>query len=821
MLYRYLVLPLAACVLLTLVSCGGGSSSSRDNNSPPPPVPPPAPAGHLTVTGTLTAPTGVLPEAMTVVSLGRESSVDGSGAYSAEVHLEGVSLLIAKQENRPFALARIVVADSEFSADTVSIDTTSTAVSLVFVSPFIMTQKSAEAASLLALIENDVAIPALAQAINDAFNDADPFQNANFRDALRNALDSIADRITPVAAAPNGSLKANPSNSMSLVRLPKRSGVQLLAAKQAEATSIPIDTEHTDINVASSGDQYILQPTSSFLNSIDWFVEVSEIDVSGFHYTHQWEPLLDNPYTVYPRVGIDDEPIGIDINSAQGLYRWVEFVSMGLNWLVNQIQNRISPDGISVSQVNDGLYIVRSFSSGTAGGAIEYDFVQNEVPNGALNHQRARIINHFTAAMDMLGIAVDLLPAIDDTIANDCLRGSLIDLYTDTSVSIEITNSVASEVLTATNITQDLIIDFSACVIGRAGITSATGLGWLNDAWDVLTGLASVPLTGAQLAERYTFMFLRATPLESMLIQVGSPIVDDTEPPAAPAALTATPISTTEIQLEWSESSDNDAVAEYVLYRDNAVIGSTSNLSFQDNSLTASTTYCYEVEAFDFVGNASGQSSPAVCATTLSVPDTTPPTSPMNLIANVISDSAIDLFWEPSSDDRGVTEYAVYRDDQKIQTVSGTAFSDSSLAAGTQYCYAVVAYDAAGNPSDPSSPPTCATTTVTSDSIAPTIPSGVIATAISDVEIGITWDASSDNVAVTGYRIFRDTVPVDTTAALNYSDSALSASTTYCYTISAYDAAGNESLPNSTSACATTLSAPDTTAPSVPTSTLR
>jgi len=83
----------------------------------------------------------------------------------------------------------------------------------------------------------------------------------------------------------------------------------------------------------------------------------------------------------------------------------------------------------------------------------------------------------------------------------------------------------------------------------------------------------------------------------------------------------------------------------------------------------------------------------------------------------------------------------------------------------------------------------------------------VTATAVSDSQINIAWSGASDNVGVTGYRIFRNggTTPIATVgpSPTSYSNTSLSAATTYSYTIKAVDAAGNVSNA-STAASATT-----------------
>lgn len=91
-----------------------------------------------------------------------------------------------------------------------------------------------------------------------------------------------------------------------------------------------------------------------------------------------------------------------------------------------------------------------------------------------------------------------------------------------------------------------------------------------------------------------------------------------------------------------------------------------------------------------------------------------------------------------------------------------------------------------------------------SDTEAPTQPQSLFADAQSATTINLYWAASTDNVGVEGYQIWRDGVPITTTANTFYTDSGLTPSTLYSYTVSAYDAAGNGSA-QSTADTATTL----------------
>ena len=197
--------------------------------------------------------------------------------------------------------------------------------------------------------------------------------------------------------------------------------------------------------------------------------------------------------------------------------------------------------------------------------------------------------------------------------------------------------------------------------------------------------------------------------------------------------------------------------------------------------------------------------------------DTTAPTTPTGLSALTASSSQIDLAWTASTDNVGVTAYRVYRGGALLATAAAvTAFQDTGLSPSTTYSYTVQALDAAGNASAQSTP-VSATTLAPPDAAAPSAPTGLTATAVSSSQIGLAWTASTDNVAVTGYRVYRDgSLLVALGAVTSLQNTGLSPSTTYSYSVQALDAAGNVSG-QSAAASATTLATADTTAPSVPT----
>ncbi|MFE9431247.1 glycoside hydrolase family 6 protein [Streptomyces sp. NPDC006640] len=89
------------------------------------------------------------------------------------------------------------------------------------------------------------------------------------------------------------------------------------------------------------------------------------------------------------------------------------------------------------------------------------------------------------------------------------------------------------------------------------------------------------------------------------------------------------------------------------------------------------------------------------------------------------------------------------------------------------------------------------------DTQAPTVPGGLAVASTTSTSATLSWSASTDNTAVTGYDVYRDGTKVGSATTTSYTDTGLSASTTYAYTVKAKDAAGNVSA-SSTAVSATT-----------------
>ena len=281
--------------------------------------------------------------------------------------------------------------------------------------------------------------------------------------------------------------------------------------------------------------------------------------------------------------------------------------------------------------------------------------------------------------------------------------------------------------------------------------------------------------------------------------------------------LTAAVVSDTQIDLTWDAPSDGgSAITGYDL--EYSVDGSipwmdlttsATTIAFSDNTdLTAGTTRHYRVAAINNVGT--GAYSDEVSATTHDVPD-----APTNLMAAVVSETQIDLSWDAPSEDGGSTitgydlEYSV---DGSIPwmdlTTSATtiAFSDNTgLTAGSTRHYRVAAINNVGTGEYST------TTDATTATATPGTPTNLTATAVSDTQIDLSWDAPSQDggSAITDYDLeysedgnepWTDlTTSVTTTS---FDDTGLTAGSTRHYRVAAINNVGTGAYSEEVSATA-------------------
>ncbi len=308
----------------------------------------------------------------------------------------------------------------------------------------------------------------------------------------------------------------------------------------------------------------------------------------------------------------------------------------------------------------------------------------------------------------------------------------------------------------------------------------------------------------------------------------------DIIPPTTPTLGQATANSATSVTLTWSIVTDTGGAPSYYIdvYRNGTKLITVNGTatSYTDNSCTANTTYTYYLKARDSVGNVSAASNSLTVTTPQPAEDTTPPTTPTGLYVVSKGETFVAIKWNPSTDEggSGLAGYEIYRDASKIATVTAatTTYTDDGLNPGTQYVYHVRAFDNAGNYSYFSDALTVTTATAQTDTVPPTTPSNLTATAVDDYNIRLSWTGSTDSggSGLSGYKIYRSDVDnfgraiafVDA-GETTYTNSNLTPGTTYTYKITAVDNAGNESGFSNEATATTPDSSADTQAPSVPT----
>jgi len=288
--------------------------------------------------------------------------------------------------------------------------------------------------------------------------------------------------------------------------------------------------------------------------------------------------------------------------------------------------------------------------------------------------------------------------------------------------------------------------------------------------------------------------------------------IADTAPPTAPGSLTGTLDGST-ASLAWTASTDDVGVTGYDVYQSgdagfvpspSTLVGSAGSTTWTSPPLPVGTWY-FRVVAVDAAENASAPSG-TWSTTVLPPPDTAAPSQPTGLDAST-SGSSVSLSWSPAADNVATTGYEVHRSTSAaftpspstmIATVAGTSYPDQGLAVGTYY-YAVIAFDAAGNRS-PASATAPATIVPAADVTPPSSPSS-LAISPSGTSPSLTWAASTDDTAVTGYQVYRSTDPaftpspatlVGTTVTPVYADPAVTAGS-WTYRVVALDGASNAS----------------------------
>jgi hypothetical protein len=268
-------------------------------------------------------------------------------------------------------------------------------------------------------------------------------------------------------------------------------------------------------------------------------------------------------------------------------------------------------------------------------------------------------------------------------------------------------------------------------------------------------------------------------------------------PPTPPIGLAATAVSATQVNLTWTDTSNNETSFSLERSTDGvnyAVIATlaANATAYADNGAAGSTTYSYRLRAANSGGNS--PYSNVATATTPAPPQ--PPAAPSNLVATGLDTQSIGLAWLDNSTDE--TGFTVERSpDGTTWSVlaslpaNTTAYTDAGLNPGTTWSYRIRASNGVG-----STLSNVATASTQLPPNPPAAPSDLAAAGTAFDQISLAWtDNSADE---TGFTIERSADgsawSVLTTVAANtasYADAGLPVGSSWFYRVSAFNAAGS------------------------------
>ena len=272
----------------------------------------------------------------------------------------------------------------------------------------------------------------------------------------------------------------------------------------------------------------------------------------------------------------------------------------------------------------------------------------------------------------------------------------------------------------------------------------------------------------------------------------------------APTYLTATAVSTSQVNLSWV---DNSSAENYfkVLRSTNGTSFTvvawvpTNGTTYSDTGRTPGTTYYYRVQAYENGGGLSPLSNTASATTFVT---NIPPAAASNLFARAVSSSQVDLGWSDNSSNE--TGFRIERSASGGSFVplfttgaDVTSHSDTGLTLNTTYAYRVVSFNLTG-----SATPTNTATTTTPVSNFPA-PSNLAGVASGARTVNLSWQDNTSNEA--GFKVYRSTdnltfALMGTTAAnaTTYTNGSAEPATTYHYRVTAFLSGGGASLPSNT-----------------------
>ena len=274
----------------------------------------------------------------------------------------------------------------------------------------------------------------------------------------------------------------------------------------------------------------------------------------------------------------------------------------------------------------------------------------------------------------------------------------------------------------------------------------------------------------------------------------------DRTAPSAPGALRVTGTTSYSVSLAWTPSTDKSGQLTYHVISSGGgelVLPQSQTTATWTTAVFPRNSYTFLLYAVDAAGNRSKNSN-GVGATLPA--DTQLPSTP-ELTATAVGSSYVTLSAK-STDEGPIRQYVIFENGEQVGVdLTGGGVSITSLAPGTTHSFTAQAYDYAFNKSSVSAPIMVTTKPVdASDNVAPTTPGALSAYGVGDLEIDLSWAASTDDrdpVSAIRYEVYLNGVVADSmynrTRSIIYGVSGVNT-----ISVIAVDGAGNRSAPATT-----------------------
>lgn len=509
---------LAAMFLLAIMACSGGGDGGNSNSSES------ASSTKISISGNISAPSGIAPSSLTVVTLGKETPVSSQGNFSTDVYKDGVAVVSAVPAGKSFGLMNVVVTNSTDNivaasvnkgtkGSGVQLDAQTTAVSLVFLSPYFITNDPTVTSTLLPIIESDPKVAVLATVIEKVFTSSDPLNEPEYKQALIDAVQSVIDTLTTQKQSVAASKTASPG--VTILHVPKISTFKSLTkAASLSPTTYYADQDYITVKAGTSGTGYGVTVESRNVGSIDWIAEAMEIDSTQFTSFVDFQAKASNKRTIYKDERQD--VLGKLNAPAKSIFRYFDLIQEGFDWAFEYSFGKKALDQIPISSTKDGVYLIRSYS-GATGQIIdsgEQVFIMSKVPNGETMNDAALATNMLMVCLETTSIFID----IRDLSIPTLLEAGMTAYHDEVSL---VNNPTIKDLMSISVSVIKAMVEKGSEKFLKNGL-----LDMLKKSTDLIKAVISLPAevsnTG-KVFDRLLQMITSATPMETSFVVVGNP----------------------------------------------------------------------------------------------------------------------------------------------------------------------------------------------------------------------------------------------------------------------------------------------------------